>query len=62
LYSIFINRCSTKKKILCIGELPLLKDGSVWVAGIDRILAHLVHSDKDANKDLTPEQKADFLA
>lgn len=50
--------------MLCIniGELPLLKDGSVWIAGVDRILAHLTNSGKDANHDLTQEQKADYIA
>lgn len=45
-----------------IGELPLLKHGAVWVAGADRILSHLVKLGKDANKDLTPEQKAEYFA
>ncbi|KAI8083336.1 outer mitochondrial membrane transport complex protein-domain-containing protein [Gilbertella persicaria] len=44
------------------GELPLLKDGSIWIAGLDRILTHLTKQGKDANKDLTLEQKADYLA
>ncbi|KAI9362324.1 outer mitochondrial membrane transport complex protein-domain-containing protein [Pilaira anomala] len=44
------------------GELPLLKHGAVWVAGADRILSHLVKLGKDANKDLTPEQKAEYFA
>ncbi|RCH84916.1 hypothetical protein CU097_005975 [Rhizopus azygosporus] len=44
------------------GELPILKDGSVWVAGVDRILTHLSKHKKDANADLSPEEKADYLA
>ncbi|KAI7899654.1 Tom37 C-terminal domain-containing protein [Cokeromyces recurvatus] len=44
------------------GELPLLKNGSAWIAGVDRILAHLAHCNKDANKNLLPEQKAEYLA
>lgn len=44
------------------GELPLLKDGSVWIAGASRILNHLVKRGKDANNDLTAEQKAEYLA
>ncbi|KAI8380105.1 Tom37 C-terminal domain-containing protein [Blakeslea trispora] len=49
-------------KIITIGELPLLKDGSVWIAGLDRILAHLCNAGKDANDHLSEEQKADYLA
>lgn len=44
------------------GELPLLKDGAVWVAGVDRILTHLSNHKKDSNADLSPEQKANYLA
>ncbi|KAG0748556.1 hypothetical protein G6F57_001991 [Rhizopus arrhizus] len=44
------------------GELPLLKDGAVWVAGVDRIITHLSNHKKDSNADLSPEQKADYLA
>jgi sorting and assembly machinery component 37/metaxin len=44
------------------GELPLLKDGTTWVAGLDRILAHLVKRGKDGNKALSEEQKADSFA
>ncbi|KAI9487633.1 MAG: hypothetical protein EXX96DRAFT_554047 [Benjaminiella poitrasii] len=44
------------------GELPLLKNGSIWVAGVDRILTHFAQSNKDANEDLLPEQKAEYLA
>ncbi|KAI9276523.1 hypothetical protein BY458DRAFT_505211 [Sporodiniella umbellata] len=44
------------------GELPLLKDGPVWIAGIDRILTHLSKHRKDANAALSPEEKADSLA
>ncbi|CAO0795044.1 unnamed protein product [Mucor circinelloides] len=44
------------------GELPLLNDGSAWIAGVDRILNYLSQRDKDANKDLSAEQKADYTA
>ncbi|OBZ82464.1 hypothetical protein A0J61_09487 [Choanephora cucurbitarum] len=44
------------------GELPLLKDGSAWIAGLDRILAHLRNAGKNANAHLSEEQKADYLA
>lgn len=47
---------------LFLGELPLLNDGSAWVAGVDRILNYLSQRDKDANKDLSAEQKADYTA
>ncbi|KAI8987521.1 hypothetical protein BDF20DRAFT_813595 [Mycotypha africana] len=45
-----------------LGELPLLKDGSVWVAGVDRILNHFEKKGKDGNEALSEEQKADYLA
>lgn len=44
------------------GELPLLKDGTTWVAGVDRILAHLGKRGLDGNRELSPEQKAEYLA
>ncbi|KAI9316400.1 outer mitochondrial membrane transport complex protein-domain-containing protein [Dichotomocladium elegans] len=44
------------------GELPLLKDGATWVAGVDRILAHLAKRNFDGNRDLTAKEKADFIA
>ncbi|KAI7877481.1 hypothetical protein K492DRAFT_239168 [Lichtheimia hyalospora FSU 10163] len=44
------------------GELPLLKDGTTWVAGVDRILAHLEKRGLDGNRELTLEQKAEYLA
>lgn len=55
---------SIPKLILCKykGELPLLKDGTTWVAGVDRILAHLAKRGLDGNRELSPEQKAEYLA
>ncbi|KAI9018528.1 outer mitochondrial membrane transport complex protein-domain-containing protein [Phycomyces nitens] len=44
------------------GELPLLKDGAVWIAGLDRIIAHLTKKDVNGNHNLNPDQKADSLA
>ncbi|KAI8380879.1 Tom37 C-terminal domain-containing protein [Radiomyces spectabilis] len=44
------------------GELPLIKDGNVWVAGVDRILTHFSMRNQDANASLTPEQRAVYLA
>ena len=44
------------------GELPLLKDGSTWIAGVDRIISHLAKRGLDGNRDLSPEQKAEYLA
>ncbi|KAI8642469.1 Tom37 C-terminal domain-containing protein [Parasitella parasitica] len=43
-------------------ELPLLNDGSAWIPGVERILNYLSQHDKDANKDLTAEQKAEYTA
>jgi hypothetical protein len=44
------------------GQLPLLKDGPVWVAGAKRIIAHLAKNSLNANASLTAEQIADSLA
>ncbi|KAG2220841.1 hypothetical protein INT45_010903 [Circinella minor] len=44
------------------GELPLLKDGSTWIAGVDRIISHLAKRGLDGNRDLSPEEKAEYLA
>ncbi|KAI8081367.1 uncharacterized protein BX664DRAFT_285339 [Halteromyces radiatus] len=44
------------------GELPLLKHGATWIAGIDRILSYLVKQQFDANATLSPAEKADYLA
>ncbi|ORY98873.1 Tom37 C-terminal domain-domain-containing protein [Syncephalastrum racemosum] len=44
------------------GELPLLKDGNVWVAGATRILAHLAKHNLDANESLSDTEKADSYA
>ncbi|KAI8990315.1 Tom37 C-terminal domain-containing protein [Pilobolus umbonatus] len=44
------------------GELPLLKDKQVWVAGVDRILNHLMKRGKDANEGLSEEQRAEYVA
>lgn len=40
----------------------MLKDGTTWVAGVDRILAHLGKRGLDGNRELSPEQKAEYLA
>ncbi|KAJ2959364.1 hypothetical protein NQZ79_g5177 [Umbelopsis isabellina] len=48
--------------IHCKGQLPLLKDGPVWVAGAKRIIAHLSKNSLNANASLTAEQAADSLA
>lgn len=45
-----------------LGELPLLKDGNVWVAGATRILAHLAKHNLDANESLSDTEKADSYA
>ncbi|KAF7729344.1 hypothetical protein EC973_004600 [Apophysomyces ossiformis] len=44
------------------GELPLLKDGSAWVAGVHRILNHLAKRNLDANESLSSEERAEYLA
>ncbi|CAO3630921.1 unnamed protein product [Cunninghamella blakesleeana] len=44
------------------GELPLLKHGSVWIAGMDCILTYLSKQGQDANSELFPDQKADYQA
>ncbi|KAI9284463.1 Tom37 C-terminal domain-containing protein [Umbelopsis sp. AD052] len=44
------------------GQLPLLKDGPVWVAGASRILSHLSKKGHDGNASLSAEQVADSLA
>ncbi|KAI9489236.1 outer mitochondrial membrane transport complex protein-domain-containing protein [Zychaea mexicana] len=44
------------------GELPLLKDGSTWIAGVNRIISHLAKRGLDGNRDLSPEQKAEYIA
>ncbi|KAI8147239.1 outer mitochondrial membrane transport complex protein-domain-containing protein [Fennellomyces sp. T-0311] len=44
------------------GELPLLKDGSTWIAGVDRIISHLARRGFDGNHDLSQEQRAEYLA
>jgi hypothetical protein len=44
------------------GQLPLLKDGPVWVAGASRILSHLSKKGHDGNASLSAEQIADSLA
>ncbi|KAI7871819.1 hypothetical protein BDF14DRAFT_1759248 [Spinellus fusiger] len=40
------------------GELPLLKDGAVWVAGVDRILKHLRRKGLDADASLSDKDRA----
>ncbi|KAI8074054.1 Tom37 C-terminal domain-containing protein [Gongronella butleri] len=44
------------------GELPLLKHGPSWIAGVDRILAHLAKHGHDANANLSPVDQADAQA
>ncbi|KAI8337221.1 hypothetical protein BC941DRAFT_494758 [Chlamydoabsidia padenii] len=44
------------------GELPLLKNNTTWVAGVDRILNYLVKQGFDANAGLSPTEKADYQA
>jgi hypothetical protein len=44
------------------GELPVLKDGVEWVAGVNNIIKHMKRKGFDADENLTAEQKADSVA
>ena len=44
------------------GELPVLKDGVEWVAGVSNIIKHVKRKGFDADEDLTAEQNADCMA
>ncbi|KAL1914220.1 uncharacterized protein VTP21DRAFT_9673 [Calcarisporiella thermophila] len=44
------------------GELPVLKDGDVWVGGLQRVISHLSKKDLDLNASLSPSDQASSLA
>ena len=44
------------------GELPVLRDGVEWVAGVNNIIKHMKRKGFDADENLTKRQSADNLA
>ncbi|KAF9096483.1 hypothetical protein BGX27_001127 [Mortierella sp. AM989] len=44
------------------GELPMFHDGNNWIAGTNRIIAHLSKTGYNANEDLTQEDLAKSVA
>ncbi|CAG8502104.1 4958_t:CDS:2 [Acaulospora morrowiae] len=44
------------------GELPVLKDGLEWIAGVHNIIRHLKKKDLDADESLSAKQKSESLA
>jgi hypothetical protein len=61
-YSFKVPNALFTLSFVIAGQLPLLKDGPVWVAGASRIIAHLSKNGHNGNASLSAEQIADSLA
>lgn len=44
------------------GELPVLKDGVEWIAGVNNIIRYMKRKGFDADENLTTRQNADSVA